>query len=42
MRSFLPQVLYTVWCFSKLNTHKNNDKKSGEKDKKKEEKQQHR
>jgi hypothetical protein len=28
MRSFLPQVLYAVWCLSKLYAHKNNCKKT--------------
>jgi hypothetical protein len=27
MRSFLPQVVYTVWCLSKLYAHKNICKK---------------
>jgi hypothetical protein len=36
MRSFLPQVLHTVWCSSKLYAHKNNCKNNlREKEKKK-------
>jgi hypothetical protein len=36
MRSFLPQVLYTVWCLSKSHAHKNICKKICEKKKEKE------